>query len=192
MKKICSALLAAALAVGTIFSPGAAAQDPGWSPDDIAGLKAWYDAAKLQLEDGEKVDAWANQAGNAGYDAAQPDASKQPVFQASGKINGKPGVRFQQHTNLKLAESFSLDDFTIFAVVNPDEMVNAGDANQIFPSWGFTATTTGTSILRTAVLTSAGRTTADTGTTPAKTAPCRWIRTTYWAVSRTARAGPSI
>ncbi len=136
MKKICSALLAAALAVGTIFSPGAAAQDPGWSPDAISGLKAWYDAAELQLEDGEKVDAWANQAGNAGYDAAQPDASKQPVFQAAGKINGKPGVKFQQNTNLKLAESFSLDDFTIFAVVNPDEMVNAGDANQIFSKLG--------------------------------------------------------
>ncbi len=136
MKKFWSLLLTAALTVGTAFPAGIQPAAADWSPEGMDGLKAWYDAADLQLGDGAKVSRWLNRAGNAAYDAAQADESKQPVYMAQGKIGGKPGVRFSQQTHLQLQESFTLDSLSIFAVVNPDELVNAGDANQIFSKLG--------------------------------------------------------
>ena len=136
MKKIWSLLLAATMTLGAAFPVVAAAGDKAFGPADLSGLKAWYDASDLQTEDGAKLSRWANKAGQSDFNALQSDAARQPTYQAAGKINGKPGVKFTQQTNLQLEKSFSLDDLTIFAVVNPDEIVNAGDANQIFSKLG--------------------------------------------------------
>ncbi|HIZ83276.1 MAG TPA: glycoside hydrolase family 127 protein [Firmicutes bacterium] len=106
-----------------------------WLPYSLSGLKAWYDAADFTLDDGAKVSVWADKAGG-GYDALQPDESKEPAYRQTGSVNSLPGVQFESQTNLKLAESFSLDDMSIFVVMNADTLVNAGDANQMFSKLG--------------------------------------------------------
>ena len=52
-----------------------------WLPYSLSGLKAWYDAADFTLDDGAKVSVWADKAGG-GYDALQPDESKEPAYPA--------------------------------------------------------------------------------------------------------------
>lgn len=106
-----------------------------WLPYSLSGLRAWYDAADFTLEDGEKVSVWADKAGG-GYDALQSDESKEPAYRKTGSVNGLPGVQFESQTHLQLADSFSLDDMSIFVVMNADALVNAGDANQMFSKLG--------------------------------------------------------
>lgn len=101
------------------------------SPQSISGLKAWFDATDLSLNDGDSISKWENKVGDSNFDAIQTDAGKQPKFVASG-INGKEGVRLSDETFLQLANQFDLNDMSIFVVAKFDSMEGGGDDNQIF------------------------------------------------------------
>jgi hypothetical protein len=68
------------------------APSPLTTPDQIAGLKAWWKADALALTDGAAVASWPDSSGS-GNNLSQATASYQPTFK-TGILNGKPAVRF--------------------------------------------------------------------------------------------------
>lgn len=126
-------MLSLLAAVQTV--PAAAAGGADFSPEQLSGLTAWYDAQKITAEDGGRVSEWKNMAGSS-YDAVQPDPEKQPVFTKSGKVNGNPGVDFEKDTYLELNGKFDADDISVFAVISADSIDGGSDDNQIFSKLG--------------------------------------------------------
>jgi len=60
------------------------------SPARIPGLAAWYDAAYLNLADGDPVGTWPDLSGN-GFDLTQGTTAAKPAFVASG-YDGRPAI----------------------------------------------------------------------------------------------------
>ncbi len=68
-----------------------------FTPSNIPGLTAWYDAALGVTKDGgNRVSAWANQvAGDANTNLAQATAGYQPLWNTSDpNLNSKPSITF--------------------------------------------------------------------------------------------------
>lgn len=92
--------------------------------EDIEGLQVWLDATSLNLNDGAKVSTWQNLAN---YDltnvsnGTQVDPTRQPVYVAKGSMGGLPTVKFNKASYMDMG-AFNLDDLTIFAVINPEDV----------------------------------------------------------------------
>ncbi len=66
---------------------------PGFSPADVAGLVAWYDAAQLAGHaDGDAVPQFDDASGNA-HHATQAAAGSRAVYRAA-PLNGRPALEF--------------------------------------------------------------------------------------------------
>ena len=82
----------------------------------VSGAVAWWDATQITgLTDGDSVSTWSNQ-----FLIAYPlvsTAGTPPVYKV-GIQNGLPVVRFGGAGGLRAA-AVTIDDFTIFMVVNP-------------------------------------------------------------------------
>lgn len=75
---------------GTLAKPTAA---PVFSPDDIAGLRAWFDADAITGKvDTDTISQWDDLSGN-GLHATQATGANQPTYQTN-EINGLPVVQF--------------------------------------------------------------------------------------------------
>ncbi|MCR5793124.1 MAG: glycoside hydrolase family 127 protein [Lachnospiraceae bacterium] len=98
----------------------------------------WFDASKLNAEDGDKISTWENLAGE-NYDGKQNEQTKQPTYIAKSALNQKPAVKFEGSTFFELEGSKDLDwdEMSIFAVIRPEEIANNNDNNQIFSKLGF-------------------------------------------------------
>lgn len=87
-----------------------------FSPPDIAGLLAWYDAGEItSLSDNDPVATWIDSSAS-GFNATASGVN-QPTYQTN-EINGLPCVRFDG-TNDVMASSYptSQKPFTAFAVI---------------------------------------------------------------------------
>lgn len=89
---------------------------PPFTPPDIAGLVAWYDASAITgLSDGDPVASWADESGN-GQTATQADATKQPVYK-TGIVNGLPVLRFDGSNDHLVSGLVRTQPYTAIAVV---------------------------------------------------------------------------
>src|SRR5690606_14846965 len=66
---------------------------PPFTPSDIPGLMAWFDAERLHLNGGEPVPIWLDASGN-GHHARQDDPRFQPIFRTA-VLNQRPVVEFR-------------------------------------------------------------------------------------------------
>lgn len=100
----------------------------GGTPDDIAGLLAWFKAADLSaLANGDAVNLWADAAG-ANDLIAGPGTSNAPLYATAG-INGHPAVHFVQASDQLMkgpAALASVKPFTYFAVVKATDFDEYG------------------------------------------------------------------
>lgn len=114
-----------------------------YSPKEIAGLGAWYDAfdlSTLTLSPFNQVTGWADKSGN-GFNLAQATTARQPTYTTSG-INGRPGVLFafqSGSTNqgcqlLSAANSLSssVPGITAFAVLITSDKSSVSGSGSIF------------------------------------------------------------
>ena len=101
-------------------------------PTALPGIKTWYDAADLELEDGAALERWENKANPGTFDAVQPNAASRPVFKQESKVGQKPAVQLSKNTYLDVGNAFHLDDMSIFAVIHPDSLEGNVDDNQVF------------------------------------------------------------
>lgn len=67
--------------------------EPPFTPRDIPGLMAWYDAEQLNSSEGAPVSEWPDASGN-GHHAEQADPALQPIFR-EGVLNSRPVVEFR-------------------------------------------------------------------------------------------------
>lgn len=92
-----------------------------FSPKDIAGLTAWFDASQITgVADGASLATWPDSSGN-GNDATQGTAADQPTYYKStaGKtINGLPAVWWTSATDSLATAAFEipLSVGTVFVV----------------------------------------------------------------------------
>jgi hypothetical protein len=94
-----------------------------FSPDDLAGLEAWYKADAITgLADADPVATWIDSSGN-GNDATQGTGDNKPTYQTN-ELNGLPVVRFDGINDV-LSASFTLDQplslFLVFMATNTAE-----------------------------------------------------------------------
>lgn len=83
------------VSVVTVLAPGSQQRRrsaAAWSPGDVDGLYAWYDADAISgLNNGDPVSTWTDESGNA-RNQTQVDTAR-PTYQTNIQ-NGLPGVRF--------------------------------------------------------------------------------------------------
>lgn len=95
--------------------------------ESIEGLQVWLDATTLNLQDGAKLGEWENLAEydleNVG-NGTQNDVNRQPIYVQKSSMNGLPAIRFNKtsYMDIGASQGFNLDDMTIIAVVNPEEV----------------------------------------------------------------------
>lgn len=107
---------------------------PEFSPINIEGLVARFDASELSLNDGDKVTKWENTAVGDKFDAIATSEDRAPTFVKESLIGGKCGVALDKTSSMYLVGSDALhyDDFSIFAVVRPDSIAASSIGNDIF------------------------------------------------------------
>ncbi len=95
-----------------------------FSPSDIAGLAAWYDASYITgLVDGDPVTTWADRSG-LGRDVTQATAGKKPLYKTA-IVNGKPVVRFDGTDDLLARAPFLTGNTgSVFLVAQFTDFVN--------------------------------------------------------------------
>ena len=104
------------------------------NPDELDGIKVWFDASKIEAEDGDKLSGLTNQAATgAEFDAKQENEAFQPTYVAESAYKGFPAVRMDEESFLQVGgdNGFDLNDMTIVAVMTPRELVNDGHGRQI-------------------------------------------------------------
>jgi len=88
----------------------------GWSPLDLPGLVAWYDASQITgLSDGDPVGTWSDLSGNS-HDATQATAALKPLYKTNLQ-NGLAMVRGDGTDDVLLSDSLASNVGTIFAVL---------------------------------------------------------------------------
>jgi concanavalin A-like lectin/glucanase superfamily protein len=88
-----------------------------FSPDDLAGLEAWYKADAITgLADADPVATWIDSSGN-GRDATQATEANKPTYQTA-ELNGLPIVRFDGTDDFLRNTAFYdfADEYTVFTV----------------------------------------------------------------------------
>ncbi len=99
-----------------------------FSPDDLAGLSAWYDASQEIVADGTAISSSTDRSGN-GRHAVQATGANQPIFKAAIQ-NGRGVYRFDG-TNDFLRVAFTRNQpHTAFAVAKVSA-VNGGNHQAI-------------------------------------------------------------
>lgn len=83
------------------------------SPLDISDLLLWFDASKIDLNDGDQVLQWDDARGN--VMSLLPPSGKAPIFLKNG-LNNKPAVLFNGTQELLGTYTMSSQDSTIFIV----------------------------------------------------------------------------
>lgn len=80
-------------------------EEPGWTPVELAGLLAWYDAQTLQLGNGDPVTTWADLSGNGFH--LTPGVGNAPTYGTS-ILAGRPGVQWPdgEHTTILHSAAF--------------------------------------------------------------------------------------
>ena len=104
------------------------------TPDEIAGLVAWYKADGAKTLSGSKVSTWNDKSGN-GWDLVQLTASAYPLYVANG-INGKPALYFDGNDKLKSATFNSINvssGYTIFTIARASTYTTSNNG----PVWEF-------------------------------------------------------
>lgn len=87
-----------------------------FSSSTVSGMKCWFKASSLSLNDGDAVTAWTDSSGN-GLDLAQGTGANQPVYKANLR-HGKPAVRFDGSNDHLFRASVGWQaTTTVFAVV---------------------------------------------------------------------------
>lgn len=75
-----------------------------FAPSDLAGLKAWYKADSLVLNDADAVATW-NDSSSGGLDLTQATSGNRPTYRATGGPNSKPAIQFTGTTPTSLARA---------------------------------------------------------------------------------------
>lgn len=65
---------------------------PAWTPADLPGVLAWFDAQALTLADSAEVTSWTDSSGNA-HPALAGEVGSWPLYRAAG-VTGLPSVQF--------------------------------------------------------------------------------------------------
>lgn len=91
-----------------------------FSPADIVGLEAWYDASQLTgYSNNDPVTSWTDLSGNGFH--ATPGAFAQPTYQ-TGIKNGLPAIRFSAGSNQALRSfptiTTGFNPWTMFVVAH--------------------------------------------------------------------------
>ena len=108
------------------WQPVTAELDALHNPAELAGLRAWYSADSLDLEEGAKVTVWHNKQDTGGPNqhglALRGLADSAPRFRVSS-INGQPAVAFKSSQHFLKTPSMidfaGAHPYTIYLVVTP-------------------------------------------------------------------------
>lgn len=106
----------------TLINPYIFGGSSAFSPNDIAGLRFWYDAESLGLSNGAGVATWTDQSVN-GLDLTQATGANQPTYQTN-VLNGLAVVDFDGTNDYVGRSTTSISPttgwWTAFAVVQVD------------------------------------------------------------------------
>jgi hypothetical protein len=89
---------------------GTVGTTPPFSPNDISGLRAWWNAEdNITIGTGTNVNAWGDKTSN-GYNL-QSSSGNRPTYESNIQ-NSKHGVRFSSGGNQYIFNDFLADEFT--------------------------------------------------------------------------------
>jgi len=99
-----------------------------FSPLNISGLRLWFRADSLVLNDADPVGTWSDESGNA-TNATQATAGLKPLYKTN-IINGLPVVRWDDTNDQLLTTSLALSQpYTIFLVQKTNSLATS---NRVF------------------------------------------------------------